>query len=341
MSFLPQFLNATNAALAAAAAIPLLLLLYFLKLRRVTMPVGSTLLWKKAIQDLQVNSPFQKLRRNILLLLQLLALLALLLALARPVSEGTPLAGAKSVILIDHSASMNATDGEGGGTRLDEAKRRAGALIGTMQRGAEAMVIGFDDELGTNIAQGFTGDAQALRDAIDRIHADRPADAAQDGLHARQLEHAVRPPDGNRSGKGRRLPLQRRPRAPASDVAELSLRGRLHYERVGKADTKNLAVVAASARRNYERPTEVQVFARVNNFGPEPVGGKVRVSVARIDPDDAGQGPGLQARQPCARWTSRSRRPGGRTRTGKPPTPRRPRRPTRPPAPTRASTAWT
>src|SRR5277367_1285545 len=125
MSWLPHFLSPLAAVIAAAIALPLLLILYFLKLRRREMPVSSTFLWKKAVQDLQVNAPFQKLRRNLLFFLQLLLLLLLALALSRPVTNYTPGAGKLSVILIDRSASMNALDQPGGKSRLDEAKRRA------------------------------------------------------------------------------------------------------------------------------------------------------------------------------------------------------------------------
>src|SRR5204862_6528644 len=110
MAWFPRFLNIWPAALAAAIAIPSLLILYFLKLRRREMAVSSTLLWKKAIQDLQVNAPFQKLRRNLLLLLQMLLLLLLLLALSRPVTHYTPGAGTLPVILLDRSASMGSRE---------------------------------------------------------------------------------------------------------------------------------------------------------------------------------------------------------------------------------------
>src|SRR5215218_7750769 len=126
MNWFPTFLNPWTAALAGAIVVPSLLILYFLKLRRREMPVPSTLLWKKAVQDLQVNAPFQRLRRNLLLFLQLLLLFLLLLAFSRPVTNYTPGAGTTTVILIDRSASMSAKDPDlKGNTRLDEAKRRA------------------------------------------------------------------------------------------------------------------------------------------------------------------------------------------------------------------------
>src|SRR5882724_1423759 len=110
MAWFPHFLSPLAAGIAAAIAVPSLLILYFLKLRRREMPVSSTFLWKKAVQDLQVNAPFQRLRKNLLLFLQMALLLMLILALSRPVSNFTPGAGKLSVVLIDRSASMNATD---------------------------------------------------------------------------------------------------------------------------------------------------------------------------------------------------------------------------------------
>ncbi|MCH2153139.1 MAG: BatA domain-containing protein, partial [Phycisphaerales bacterium] len=76
-----------------AGVVPPLLVLYFLKLRRRTMPVSSTLLWLSSTADLQANTPFQRLRRNILLLLQLIILLLLILAIMQPRLEGRQGAG--------------------------------------------------------------------------------------------------------------------------------------------------------------------------------------------------------------------------------------------------------
>src|SRR4051794_7687544 len=101
MSWLPSFISPIGGIIAAVLSISALLVLYFLKLRRREMPVSTTILWRKAVQDLQVNAPFQKLRRNLLLLLQLLLLIALCLALMRPVANFKKGAGKLTVTLID------------------------------------------------------------------------------------------------------------------------------------------------------------------------------------------------------------------------------------------------
>lgn len=273
MSGFPHLLNPWPALWAAAIAIPLLLALYFLKMRRQEHQVSSTLLWRKAIQDLQVNAPFQRLRRNLLLLLQLLLLVMLCVALARPVSNSVLKAGKATVILIDRSASMAASDIEGH-TRLEEAKRRARSLVDTLGRDSAAMVIAFDDS--AEMVQPFTTDAAALRRAIDSIHqTDRRTRLklaykmaeAPGTFNEQQLRANVRPEvfvfsDGR-----------------VNDGGELRLSGDLHYDRIGSDQTGNIAIVSLNAKRNYEKPLEVQIFARLANYGPQIVKPMVQLSI--------------------------------------------------------------
>src|SRR5215469_8287927 len=64
-------------------AVPIVLL-YLLRKKRQRLIVPSTLLWRRAIEEIEATVPFKRLRRNLLLLLQLLVLAAIVLALARP-----------------------------------------------------------------------------------------------------------------------------------------------------------------------------------------------------------------------------------------------------------------
>src|SRR4030042_77483 len=89
---------------------PAVVLLYFLKLRRQPLEVPSTYLWKRSVEDLHVNTIWQRLRQNLLLFLQLLLVALAMLALLRPGWEGTKLEGQRFIFLVDNSASMSATD---------------------------------------------------------------------------------------------------------------------------------------------------------------------------------------------------------------------------------------
>src|SRR5579875_2573345 len=84
--------------------------LWLLKRKRQDFTVSSLFLWRAVLEETQANAPFQKLRRNLLLFLQLLAAFLLIFALARPFVYGRGINGRVFVVVLDTSASMNAVD---------------------------------------------------------------------------------------------------------------------------------------------------------------------------------------------------------------------------------------
>jgi len=271
-----EWLTPWTGAIAAAAAVPTLVLLYFLKLKRQEVPVSSTLLWKRAVQDLQVNAPFQRLRRNLLLLLQLLALAAVLIALGRPVFSLQAGAGRRYVVLIDRSASMNASD-VSGRTRLAEARRQAGVLIESLKgpglldleaRGDEAMVIAFDRH--AKVMCNFTSDKSRLRASLDAIQpTDGPSSLAEAITVARAFAQTSGVDENNRSSAEAAV-LELFSDGRIADLDQISVNAaELNFHCIG-ATSDNVAVTAMQARRSYEQPEEVHVFAALANFGHQP-----------------------------------------------------------------------
>lgn len=111
-------------------AIPLMgviVALYLLRMRRRDVKVPASFLWPDKVEEIRANSLFQKLRFSWLLVLQLLAVAAVVTALARPQSQQHGLAGAVTVFVLDSSASMGATDVKP--TRFDDAKRQIAEAI--------------------------------------------------------------------------------------------------------------------------------------------------------------------------------------------------------------------
>ena len=133
---------------------PLILLLYFLKLRRAPLEVPSTYLWTRTIEDLHVNSIWQRLRNSLLLLLQLLLAFLLLLACLQPGCEGEDIQGERFIFLVDNSSSMSAKDAPGDKTRLEYTKEQIRNMIDSMARDASAMIISFSNE--SDVVQSYT-----------------------------------------------------------------------------------------------------------------------------------------------------------------------------------------
>jgi len=151
------------ALLAGLLAIPIILL-YMLRLRRREVLVSSTFLWQQIMEDKEANTPWQKLRRNLLLILQLIILLLLVLALMRPFIVVPTLSAGKTALLLDASASMNATDMDGA-SRFAAAQANALDLISEMSARDVMSVILVGDNAEPLIP--YTGDRNALRAAVN------------------------------------------------------------------------------------------------------------------------------------------------------------------------------
>lgn len=143
-----------------------LVLLYVLKVRRRRVRVPSVWLWREVRRELEARTPWKRFVLQVPLVLQALALIAMALAAARPVTSGAMLASEHVAIVIDTSASMGATRGEG--TRFDEACRIAHELVESLSPGADAMLL--DAGRQARIAVTSERDRRRLHDAIDALH---------------------------------------------------------------------------------------------------------------------------------------------------------------------------
>lgn len=242
MSFLtPVFL------LLGLLAAPIIIL-YMLRLRRREMLVSSTLLWQKLLRDREANAPWQKLRRNLLLLLQLLILAALVLALARPFIPVPSVVSGSVVVLLDGSASMQATDVAP--TRFAAAQAEVNRWISDLGAGNQMTLI-LAGPTPTVLAPA-TADRSLLRQAVA---AAQPAPAGTDWAAALAL--AAGAAQGARDARivivsDGGLPNDLPP-LPAETV----------YIPIGSS-AENLAISALATR---DTPDGPQLFASVTNHG--------------------------------------------------------------------------
>ncbi len=194
MSFLQPW-----AFLLLGLSVPLLLL-YFLKVRRQQRRVSSVLLWSPVFRDQQASALFQRLQLDPLLLLQLLALLLLCAALARPTLTLQGKGAERLIFVVDTSASMQARDV--GSSRIREAQQQAAGLIAEAGQGAEMMVI----EAGSQptIRLHFTRDRDRARRAVYDLERAGPAEPPERGDPDGAGAGAIRRPAGARARPDRR-----------------------------------------------------------------------------------------------------------------------------------------
>lgn len=247
---------------------PAIIALYFLKLRRQPLAVPSTYLWSRAIEDLHVNSLWQRLRQSLLLFLQLLLIGLIGFTLLRPGWQGTKLLGNRIIFLIDTSASMSATDV--GPSRLDHAKQQAKDLLKAMQQGDSAMVISFSNI--AKVEQSFTENTDLLRSRIELIEqTQRPSDIGEALRAASGLANPGQsgdPNNPNDTPAAEAMPATMYIFSDGRVATDKNFKpGNLEsvYLMQGGETQQNVAIVAFSTDVNPEKPGRVQAFGRLEN----------------------------------------------------------------------------
>src|SRR5262245_13683564 len=145
-----------------ALALPVVVVFYLLKRKRVVKLASSTLLWQRFLAETQANAPFQRLRKNWLLILQLIMLALVVFALSRPFFKGNARESRLRVIILDGSASMQATDEKP--SRFEKARAEALKWVDGLRDGEQMMVLLAGAS--TEVKQSPTSDKSALRRAL-------------------------------------------------------------------------------------------------------------------------------------------------------------------------------
>jgi Ca-activated chloride channel family protein len=244
-------LLAPVALILSVLAVPIILM-YVLKLRRQEHIVPSTFLWRQALEDVQANAPWQRLRFNILLLLQLLALAALILALARPAYSRSHVIAGDLVVIVDESYGMQAHDVSP--SRFGVALARARTLASELGAANVMSVIGMGAQ--PHLAIAASGDQGAIRKAIDglRVGVDQPNFLETLSLAASLARYGQ---------STRAVVLTSRDSGIASLPLQVSFP--VDIERIG-GRLRDLGVTGFSASQG---TSAVQAVARVSNFGSQ------------------------------------------------------------------------
>ena len=235
------------------------LVLYILKLRRRVVMVPFSPLWERILRDKEATTLFSKLKRLLSLLLQLALLALLVLALGDPRAAESVLKGRTVVVLVDTSASMQATDVAP--SRIAVAKDEVKKIVRGLG-GADRMLIAQMDAMVTPLGP-LTGDTSALERELDGVHA---TDARADFPRAlRFATDVLRGVD-----RGEIVVVSDGALGEASDASGVVRLGdaKLSYVPVGKSG-RNVGVTQFSVRRYPLDKSRYEVMLELTNTGSD------------------------------------------------------------------------
>ncbi len=158
---------------------PLIILLYMIKQKAKDVKVPSTYLWREAYKSVQSDTPWEKLKHNIIMYLQLLAVLSLIIACLSPILKNGKSSADRVIVGLDTTASMLMED-ENGESRIERAKEDLVTYAESLKKGTLVTVVAMGDT--PSIIYEGRADGLLLKSALSGVKANVTDGSAYDGL---------------------------------------------------------------------------------------------------------------------------------------------------------------
>ncbi len=271
--------------LLALIGIPLVIYFHMRHTTPLEKPVPTLRFWQMVSPAPTDDARFRRPPLSLLLLLQLLAVAALGLALARP-AVADAWAGLTQrtepkhlVILLDGSTSMAAIDTDTGEERFAAAKRLVLERVDELRDGDVATVM----VLGASVQSFEATDGTGLRTLEERLQAIPLPGGRADLNAALALTGNLMVPDLDNQV------VVVTDGAVAADPAVVAEVGApIELLQVGRASAANLAVVQLTARASGETANKTALYARLVNFSDSDVNATVAVIANGIEVETQG-----------------------------------------------------
>ncbi|MBM4262212.1 MAG: VWA domain-containing protein [Deltaproteobacteria bacterium] len=256
------------ALLLLAGALPLIVFLHSLKPKGPKLSTSTLFIWERLLKEQPLGTRLGwLLKKNLLLILQLLAAAALIAALADPALLHLAPTSGDMVVVLDLSASMKAKGKSG--TRFDAARKEFAALVDSLSSGRKMMVIGAGAE--PRLIVPFTSDTRRLRDIAKSINATDAPGRVKDAI---LFAHAFL----KRGSPDQVVVISDGAFTGAEEFTRPAVHLRLIKVDAGKPQPANVGIVGFEVRRHPEQAA-AEIMVHLRNYTTQTVRGPLALKL--------------------------------------------------------------
>jgi hypothetical protein len=258
-----QFLN--PGMLALLGIIPILILIHTLKPKPRQVDVTNLFLWQEALKERSSHLTFERLKKNVPLLLQILVVILAALALAKPTWMFLSSQKGNMILVIDTSASMKTKAGSG--TRFDVAREKAVELIGKRDPVQKILIV----EAGHKpaIKTGFLDNSTQAKSLVNSL---KPSDVAGEIEQAIYLALSFVDPSNNDA-------LYLITDGAGEDISTLVKNHPNIRPIIVTGGNLNIGITKFKFRQEINRNDHYEIMLEIKNFTASPITCPVRLSI--------------------------------------------------------------